>query len=100
MHVALLSHMGGVQIGGSVVVGHFSQEEVALSLTAVHGPLATASWEIQMSKTFSEKLNGPSPALRTGKVWSPVDDSSFTLDNSDKFCLLWKPCAKCVGIST
>lgn len=78
MHVALLSHIGGVQIGGSVVVGHFSQEEVALSLTAVHGPLATASWEIQMSKTFSEKLNGPSPALRTGKVWSPVNDSSFT----------------------
>lgn len=67
MHVALLSQMGEVQIGGSVVVGHFSQEEVALSLTAGHGPLTTASWEIQMSKTCSEKLNEPQPSTRNQK---------------------------------
>lgn len=67
IHVALLSQMGGVQIWGSVVVGYFSQEELALSLTAVHGPLTTASWEIQMNKTGSEKLNEPQPSTRNQK---------------------------------
>lgn len=67
MHVAFLSQMGGVQTGGSVVVGHSSQEEVALSLTVVHESLVTASWGIQMSKIFSEKLNEPQPSTKNQK---------------------------------
>lgn len=94
--------MVGAAIGYSVNVGHFSLEELALCLSHVWSS-SHSTMETHMSKTYVQKSSvNPQPRGPIEKSGHSrmIVSSLRTILLNTFICLLWKPCAKCVGIST